>query len=214
MQLSGFAAGPYNTNTYVMRSETHAVVVDPGIHTEQPINKFLADHSLELEAIILTHGHLDHSRDAGDLARRHNAPVYIHEDDAFMLDKGAGIAPETRGLFGADNMLPVDDLRFFEDGATLNFAGEDFRIAHAPGHSPGSTLIIGQSFAFVGDVIFRGSIGRTDFANSDPEAMTRTLSGPVWQLDDALTLLPGHGPTTTMRVERTSNPFLVQLGLH
>lgn len=208
MQLSGFAAGPYQTNTYLLSNETHAVVVDPGMHALTRVVDFLDEKNLTLEAIVLTHGHLDHTRDAGDLARRFAVPVYIHVEDEFMLDSGQGLSDQTRMLFDASNMTPIDDLRYLVDGDTLSLLGEDLTIRHAPGHSPGSTLLIHEQFALVGDVIFRGSIGRTDLPHSDHAAMEKTLRGPVWDIADTVTLLPGHGPTTTMRAERMMNPFL------
>lgn len=212
MQLSGFAAGPYQTNTYLLYNDTHAVVVDPGMHAHDRVVDFLEGRSLALEAVVLTHGHLDHTRDAGDLAHRFNVPVWIHPDDEFMLDAGTGLSTQTRALFDADNMVAVDDLRHFADGETYTFLGHSFHLRHAPGHSPGSVLLVAEEFALVGDVVFRGSIGRTDLPFADPEVMDATLKGPVAQLDDGLQLLPGHGPTTTMRTERAHNPYLRGLG--
>lgn len=212
MNLSGFAAGPYKTNTYLLEHAGAVTVVDPGMHTHDRIIAHLHEHSLTLEAIILTHGHLDHTRDAGDLARRFNVPVYIHPEDAFMLQAGKGGTPQTRALFDAEHMTPIEDLRLLVPGEKVTFGGREFKVFHAPGHSPGSVLLVAEDFALVGDVIFRGSVGRTDLAFADPAAMEATLRGPVWGLADELTLLPGHGPTTTMRAERVSNPFLTSLG--
>lgn len=213
MQLSGFAAGPYRTNTYLLVGEQRAVVVDPGMHTHDRVVDTLREQNLSLEAIVLTHGHLDHTRDAGDLARRFQVPVYIHDADAFMLDKGEGVSAQSRVVFDADHMTPIDDVRSLIDGETLTLVGETLTIRHAPGHSPGSVLLVHDEFCLTGDVVFRGSIGRTDLAHSDHEAMVASLKGPVAELDDALALLPGHGPTTTMRAERTTNPFLTELGI-
>lgn len=213
MQLSGFAAGPYRTNTYLLVGEGHAVVVDPGMHTYDRVVDTLAEQNIALEAIVLTHGHLDHTRDAGDLARRFQVPVYIHEDDEFMLHRGEGVSEQSRVVFDADNMTPIADIRHLVDGAEVTLAGETFLIRHAPGHSPGSVLLVHEEFCVTGDVVFRGSIGRTDLPHSDHAAMLASLRGPVAELSDALALLPGHGPTTTMRAERTTNPFLTELGL-
>ena len=97
----------------------------------------------------------------------------------------------------------------------MTFAGMDFRIVHAPGHSPGSCLLIAaadEQVVFAGDVLFAGSIGRTDLPLGDPAAMDRTLAGPVWDLDDVLTVLPGHGPATTVAQERATNPYLSAAG--
>ncbi len=210
MDIYGFAAGPYQANTYIIAHAGHAVVVDPGMHAKKRVDSILADHDLVLDAIVLTHGHIDHTREAGEIAFQYRVAVYIHPADKPMLDKGKGMSEQTRILFDAQNMLPIADIRSL-DGDSLDLIGHKFLLRHAPGHSPGCVLIIGSEFAFTGDVIFRGAIGRTDLAGSDPTAMELSLAGPVWQLDDSLTLLPGHGPTTTMRAERATNPFLANL---
>lgn len=212
MNIAGFASGPYKTNCYVAVNESRALVVDPGMHAHAKVTAILEREGAELEAILLTHGHIDHTRDAGSLAAQFNVPVYIHPDDEFMLDAGEGVSQESQVLFDAAHMTPISDLRHLADGATLQLAGTTLRVAHAPGHSPGSTLLIHDEIVFTGDVLFRGTIGRTDFALSDPAAMSRSLAGPVGDLDDALAVLPGHGPTTTMRMERTTNPYLVHVG--
>lgn len=203
MRLSGFAAGPYKTNTYVLISDSSCVVVDPGMHSHDRVMAL----GLAVEAVVLTHGHIDHTRDAGDFG----VPVWIHEADAFMLDAGRGVPEQSRALFDAENMTRIDGLRPLIDGAQLSFFGETFTVRHAPGHSPGSCLLVHEEFALTGDVLFRGSIGRTDLPFSDPAAMDASLRGPVRELPDSLAILPGHGPTSTMRAERSSNPFLAAL---
>jgi len=211
MQLYGFAAGPYQTNCYLLAGDGSAVVIDPGMHTHDRVVDLLEEHGLELEAVVLTHGHIDHTRDAGQLARRFSVPVYIHPADAFMLEGGEGVSPQSQILFDAANMTPVSDLRSLQDGQRVTLAGVDTLVRHAPGHSPGSVLLIADEFAFTGDVLFQGSIGRTDLPHSDPAAMDASLRGPVWELADALQLLPGHGGVTSMRAERSGNPFLRNL---
>ena len=109
-------------------------------------------------------------------------------------------------------MLPIKDIRHLHDGRQLKLIGLEFDVYHCPGHSPGSTVIVAEDFALTGDVLFKGSIGRSDFENSDAEAMDDSLRKLLKVLDDKLTLLPGHGPTTTMRAERKTNGFLLQLG--
>lgn len=218
MEIYGFGAGPYQTNTYVIAADAaeesgkkRAFVVDPGMHAAARVKDIAAEQNLEFEAIVLTHGHVDHTREAGDLAQELGIPVYIHSEDAFFLDAAKGMSEQSRVLFAADQMLPIKDLRDL-DGDTLELIGETFTLRHAPGHSPGCVMIIAEEFAITGDVLFKGSIGRTDLFGSDPQKMQESLRGPVWELDDKLTLLPGHGPTTTMRAERATNPFLVNLG--
>lgn len=210
LSISVAAAGPFRTNTYFLRRGDRAVVVDPGMHAADYVTKFLDEQNLTCDAIVLSHGHIDHFRDAGALQQRLDVPVYIHADDEFMLPAADGLPPEMKQLFDVPSMTPVDSPKHLVAGETLPLLGADFVIHHAPGHSPGSVLMVAakEGLALVGDVIFRGSIGRTDLPASDPAAMQETLAGPVWALDDSLDLLPGHGPRTTMAHERATNPFL------
>lgn len=206
MQLAGFVVGPYQTNCYVVINPEagEGFVVDPGMGAASQVRELFAQHHARLSAVVLTHGHLDHIRDAAELG----VEVFIHPDDAFMLDAGGGLPEHSRLLFDASSMAAPDTITHLHHGETIALAGYEFTVQHASGHSPGSVLLVADELVFSGDVLFRGSIGRTDLAYSDPEAMTESLRGPVWDLDDSLAVLPGHGPTTTMRAERATNPFL------
>ena len=212
MQILGFGAGPYKTNTYIVEHENRAFVVDPGMHAMNKVIELSEKHGFALEAIVLSHGHLDHTREAGDLAKRLNLPVYIHPDDEFMLVDGRGVSPQSQVLFDAASMIPIDDVRHLEREEKLQLIGLEFDVYHCPGHSPGCVVIVAEDFALTGDVLFKGSIGRTDLQHSDPKQMDSSLRSLLEILDDRLTLLPGHGPTTTMRAERKTNGFLLNLG--
>lgn len=207
-EIYGFAAGPYKTNTYVVANGSQAFIVDPGMHTREKLEQLAREKSLEFKAVVLTHGHIDHTRDAAEF----DLPVYIHPDDAFMLMDGSGVSPESQMLFAAASMKQVADRRDLIGGETLRLVGLEFDLLHAPGHSPGCVILVAEGIALTGDVLFKGSIGRTDLPHSDHGAMQRSLRGPVWGLDDSLAILPGHGPTTTMRRERATNPFLRAAG--
>ena len=207
MEIYGFTAGPFQTNTYVIAEGRRAFIVDPGMDAMEKV----LEHDLDYEAIVLTHGHIDHTRDAGSLVEELDIPVYIHPADRFMLDSGEGVSPQAQELFDAAHMTPITDLRELQDGETLELIGHTFALKHAPGHSPGCVMIVAEDFALTGDVLFAGAIGRTDLPHSDPNAMQKSLAGPVWSLPDNLDILPGHGPTTTMRKERATNPFFATL---
>lgn len=208
MEILGFAAGPYKTNCYLIVGDGEVAIIDPGMHSYDDLVEYIIGNDLRVDKIVLTHGHIDHTRDAGTVSKRFTAPVYIHPDDAFFLEAYKGSGSKTANLFDADNMVSPTDLHDLSDGEVITLAGNDFRLAHAPGHSPGCTLLIGEDYCFAGDVLFKGSIGRTDFEFADEEIMNRSLRTVVMQLDDSLQILPGHGPTTTMRAERMGNPFL------
>lgn len=205
MQVTGFAAGPFQTNCYILVDErtAEAAVVDPGFGAHAGVEKFCAEQALTVTAVVLTHGHIDHIRDAGMF----EVETFIHADDAFMLDPDA--VPEwLRTPFDSATMKPPARVTRVSDGERVTVAGEDFTVRHAPGHSPGSALWVAADFALTGDVLFQGSIGRTDLPYSDDAAMQSSLKGPVWALEDRLPILPGHGPTSTMAHERATNPYL------
>ena len=219
MQIAGFTAGPFGTNTYVViasadsasGSKPEAFVIDPGKDSHAQVMKIVEDAGAELVAVVLTHGHIDHTRDCAEFG----VPVCIHPDDEVMLDPQWGAPGDFGRIFEVDSMKQPEDLRHLTAGETMTFSGMDFRIVHAPGHSPGSCLLIAaadEQVIFAGDVLFAGSIGRTDRPLGDPAAMDRTLAGPVWDLDDELTVLPGHGPATTVAQERATNPYLSAAG--
>ncbi len=208
MEIFGFPAGPYQTNCFVAVHDSKATVIDPGMHAAKQLVEYFTENGIELEQIVLTHGHIDHTRDAGTLAARYGVPVYIHQADAFMLECGEGVSRESQILFDAENMTPIKDLRFFSDEDRIEIGGEEFVVKHAPGHSPGCVMIAGEEIVFSGDVLFQGSIGRTDLPNSSHSDMMKSLQKQVMGLSDDLQVLPGHGPMTTVRAEKRGNPFL------
>lgn len=209
MDILRCVTGPYATNCYILADGTSATIIDPGLGASALVESYISENSgVVLRDIVLTHGHLDHTCEAAAVARRYGAVVRIHQADAFMLDHGAGLPLEMRNLFHADHMEEPDSLEFLADGDTLDLAGTSFQVRHAPGHSPGCVMLVGDEMVLSGDVLFRGSVGRVDLPFSDPEAMAVSLKEVVYPLDDALVVLPGHGDSTTMLHEKQYNPFL------
>ena len=206
MRIAGFAAGPFQTNCYVVSNGDRAFVIDPGLGAHEAVSQLVQEQGLTVEAVVLTHGHIDHIRDAAAFG----VETFIHPADAFMLLRGEGVSEQARQLYDASAMPPIDNPTHIEDGQTLQVAGVELRVVHAPGHSPGCVMLVADGVVFSGDVLFRGSIGRTDLPDSDPEQMRESLRGPVWELDDELQVLPGHGPATTVAQERATNPYLRQ----
>jgi glyoxylase-like metal-dependent hydrolase (beta-lactamase superfamily II) len=205
MQLDLFDRNPFGTNCWIVSQDggDEAVVVDPGFEVGG-IRDALRRAGKRPAAILLTHAHLDHASEAGDLAGD-DVPVFVHPADAVAFEDLERWNP------GFDNpLVPVKDLRTVEDGEVLSLAGLSFAVHHTPGHTPGhSSFAVERSLAG-GDLVFAGSIGRSDFPNSSPADMERSLRW-ILTLDDAIEILPGHGPTTSVGVERTSNPFLAGL---
>ena len=206
MRIAGFAAGPFQTNCYVVSNGDRAFVIDPGLGAHEAVSQLVQEQGLTVEAVVLTHGHIDHIRDAAAFG----VETFIHPADAFMLLRGEGVSEQARQLYDASAMPPIDNPTHIEDGQTLTVAGVELRVVHAPGHSPGCVMLVADGVVFSGDVLFRGSIGRTDLPDSDPEQMRESLRGPVWDLDDELQVLPGHGPATMVAQERATNPYLRQ----
>jgi glyoxylase-like metal-dependent hydrolase (beta-lactamase superfamily II) len=197
--------GPFQTNCYIVShgDSKQALIIDPGDAPDLVLAK-LRNSNLLPHSVVLTHGHIDHINAAAAFAAQ-NIPVLIHSADAAMLtDLGASGA----AWFG----LPQNTCQpggFLEDGGELDIwqGALIFRIMHTPGHSPGSICLVSKDVAFVGDLIFAGSIGRSDLPGGDPEVMTQSLL-KFMQLPDTIALYPGHGPATTIGDERISNPFL------
>jgi len=209
MYLDVFDRNPYGTNCWLIASDDadEAVVVDPGFEPDA-VRALLDATGKRPAAVLLTHAHVDHAMEAGAFAGA-DLPVYIHPADALAYDDPDGWA---RG--SGTPLTPATDLRTFEDGDVLRLGGGvTVRVLHTPGHTPGSCCfeVEGDALLFSGDLVFAGSIGRSDFANSDPDAMRRSLERFL-TLPDVLEVLPGHGPRTTVARERTSNPFLVGIG--
>jgi hydroxyacylglutathione hydrolase len=225
--IASFPTGPWQTNTYVVAAApgSECVVIDPGLGAENGVRELVAEHRLKPVAVMLTHGHLDHMFSVTPLCRSHQAVCWVHPADRGLLaDPLAAMGAETRALLarlapGHSGFVEPDEVRELADSATVDVAGIDFRATHAPGHTPGSTMYqthAGQtpdtdSVVFSGDVLFAGSIGRTDLPGGDLGEMLESLRTRVLPLPDAVVVLPGHGPSTTMAAERATNPYLRQL---
>jgi glyoxylase-like metal-dependent hydrolase (beta-lactamase superfamily II) len=203
MDLDLFDRNPFGTNCWLLAPESsdEAVVVDPGFEPEE-VRSILSRAGRRAGAVVLTHAHADHAGSAGELAEE--LPVWVHTADALAFED-----PERWGPGYARELGAVKDLRTFDDGDVLRIAGLRLTAIHTPGHTPGSAcfLVEGEGAVLSGDLVFAGTIGRSDFSNSDPEAMRRSLERFL-DLPDELLVLPGHGPRTTVASERVSNPFL------
>ncbi len=231
MLVSGFPSAVFGTNCYVLATGAGqgCVVVDPGIDVLTDLSGVLREHRLRPEAVLLTHGHVDHTYSVTPVCGAHGVAAYIHRDDRTRLVDplaefaSSGLLDMLQQQFGrAASWAEPDDVVEIDDGATLEVAGLRLDVIHAPGHTEGSVMFAlpevpdgapaGLSRTLVtGDVLFAGSIGRTDLPGGDHQAMLGSLRDRVLPQPDDTYVLPGHGGSTTIGRERTSNPFLREL---
>jgi len=229
--LASFAAGALAANCYVagVSDRSECVVIDPGMDAVGPLGDVLDEHGLRPALVLLTHGHFDHIASAAEVCHSYDVPCYLGPADrAWLADPLSALTPDfaplvTNYLAGRTMKVPEHfaEPQTGADGVVrLQAAGLTFELLPAPGHTPGSTLYrtfyrdAGTSYdlLFTGDVLFEGSVGRTDLPGGDPAAMDRTLRSSLSRLPDETVVLPGHGARTTIGRERSTNPFLRRLG--
>lgn len=208
MQILTFEDGPFAQNTYLVLCSDgiSAVLIDAGAGTGKALDRVEAE-GRTLEAILLTHAHLDHIDGLAEAKRRASAPTYLHPADRVVFDHGKASAT----MYGLPFETPPPPDHPIAEGETFSFGGDEFDVRFAPGHAPGHVIFVARSepVAFVGDVVFAGSIGRTDLPGGDLKTLMESIRGQVLTLPDGTRLLPGHGPETTVEWERRHNPFLV-----
>jgi glyoxylase-like metal-dependent hydrolase (beta-lactamase superfamily II) len=196
-------------------------VVDPGKDAAPGVAEVVREHHLKPVAVLLSHGHIDHMWSVAPVAGSYDATAWIHPRDRHLLsDPMAGISPETAGMLlgGRYEFAEPDDVAELADLQTLELAGLRFTVDHTPGHTQGSVTFrtpygdndVSQVM-FSGDLLFAGSIGRTDLPGGDHPTMLRTLRDKVLPLPDDVAVLPGHGEQTSIGRERATNPFLLDL---
>lgn len=210
IEVRTFTAPGFGQNAYVVwrRDQNRAIVIDPGGEAAA-MASFLDSEGLELEAILLTHAHVDHVEGVAELVARTGAPVYLHPADRALY----GRAAEQALFFGMRIQPPPPADRELVHGETLELGGLRIEVRHSPGHASGHVIfhVPDAGVAFVGDVVFQGSIGRTDLPGGDFEELMRSIREQVLTLPDDTVLYPGHGPETTVAHERVSNPFLIPI---
>lgn len=203
--VRSYIGGPFAENAYLVScAATGAgIIVDPGGGTPHLLADMRA-HDVRVEAIVLTHAHVDHVEGLAMAKRATGVPIYLHPADGPLY----AAAPMQAQMFGLrmDPLPPVDHP--LEAGDVVRFGECALDVRFAPGHAPGHVILVGDGVALVGDVIFNGSIGRTDLPGGDLATLMRSIREQVMTLPDATTLHTGHGPDTTVGHERVSNPFL------
>ena len=200
MIILSLAVGMIQANCYIVGCEQtkEAVVIDPGGEAKR-ILAGLQKHGLKLKYIINTHGHFDHVGANKALKDLTGAPIFIHREDAPMLSHGAG-------MWGMGSQTSKAD-QFIKDGDRIAFGQITLEVIHTPGHSPGGISLYTPKVLFVGDTLFAGSIGRTDFPGGDYDLLISCVRKRLFVLGDEVKVYPGHGPDTTIGYERKHNPF-------
>jgi glyoxylase-like metal-dependent hydrolase (beta-lactamase superfamily II) len=181
-------------------------VIDPGGDLERVLAE-VESHHVELEKILLTHAHIDHAGATAELARRFSLPIEgPHEDDRFWIEQ----LPQQGAMFGLGSAESFEPTRWLRQGDTVSVGDVHFEVRHCPGHTPGHVVFYDPDarLAFVGDVLFAGSIGRTDFPRGDHATLIRSIRENLFPLGDDVRFVPGHGPMSTFGQERQSNPFV------
>jgi hydroxyacylglutathione hydrolase len=227
--VAGFPAKAFDTNCYVVAPGPgeRCIVVDPGMGVVDQLDAVLAEHHLQPAAVLLTHGHFDHTFSVAPVCGARDIPAYIHPADRELLaDPAKGLSLDTVAMFGGRlQWTEPADVAELPDGGTISVAGLEITVDHAPGHTRGSVLfrlpgggvmlnrrpLAGDEVCLSGDVLFAGSIGRTDLPGGDHATMMVSLREKILPLADATAVLPGHGPVTTIGRERMTNPFLLEL---
>jgi hydroxyacylglutathione hydrolase len=219
--VAGFPAGSFAANCYLVAAAPgeQCLIIDPGQDAAAGIEGITERYRLQPAAVLLTHGHVDHIWSVAPVCGARNIPAYIHPDDRALLSdpaRGLGLRPGQQ-LFAGLTFTEPDDVRELTDAAVLDLAGVQVTVDHAPGHTPGSvTFRLPAAGAepgtlFSGDLLFAGSIGRTDLPGGDHATILDSLARVCLPLPDETSVLAGHGPQTTIGTERRSNPFLAGL---
>ncbi|MDP9183187.1 MAG: MBL fold metallo-hydrolase [Actinomycetota bacterium] len=215
MFVRGFPAAAFDTNCWVVApgEGEQCVVIDPGIGVEDDLDTVLREHRLQPVAVLLTHGHLDHTFSVTPVCGAKEIPAWIHPADRELLaDPIKGLSPESRTMFGGRlQWTEPSDVQLLDPAVPLTLAGLDFVVDFAPGHTPGSVVFEAETTLFSGDVLFAGSIGRTDLPGGSWEQMQESLARVILTRDDETAVHTGHGASTTIGRERRTNPFLRDL---
>ncbi len=201
MEIKVYEITPFLVNTYILISEGEAIVIDPGEANPKLIKDL---ETLEVKAVINTHCHIDHCGGNFGVCRATGAPLLVHPESKILL--------QTLGqqalMFGVPVQSSPPPDGYLQEGDEIKVGDIVLKVLYTPGHAPGHISLVGDGITFVGDVLFQGSIGRTDLPGGDYETLLSSIKEKLFFLPDNTVVYPGHGPTTTIGAERTDNPFV------
>jgi glyoxylase-like metal-dependent hydrolase (beta-lactamase superfamily II) len=202
VKLKSFALTPFYTNCYVLKDGGEALVIDPG----EAAPELLAEIAgCKVVMIVNTHCHCDHAGGNAGMVEATGAPLAMHRAELPLLHT----LEQQGAMFGVPFPPSPDPDRFLEEGDLIQVGAVSLKVRYAPGHSPGHIVLIGDGFAFVGDDLFAGSIGRTDLPGGSHDQLLDSIRTKLMTLPDETQVYSGHGPSTTIGIERATNPFLV-----
>lgn len=211
MEIQRFTFNPFQTNAYVWSSDGEAVIIDPSCMTADEIGAveaYVDEHELKVRHLLLTHAHIDHIFGCAHFVQAFGMSFQMHREDEPLLSK----AEEQARMFGVAIDLPPPTSHFLQADDVVEFGQTRLAVLHTPGHSPGSISFYDENTRSVvsGDVLFQGSVGRTDLWRGSLPVLMRSIFGTLLPLGDEVRVYPGHGPETTIGHERESNPFLTR----
>lgn len=204
MEILSFVTTPFMENCFVVKDEGEALVIDPGEATPE-VMEAIADSTVR--TLVNTHGHIDHVGGNAQVVEATGAELICHRDAAPMLEHVA----EQGSMFGIQVAQSPPPARFLEEGDTVEVGSVKLSVVYVPGHAPGHIALVGEGFIIGGDVLFAGSIGRTDLPGGDFELLMRSIRDNFLTLPDDTIVYCGHGPSTTIGTERKTNPFLASI---
>lgn len=209
LQIQSFVFNPFSENTYVVfNDEKQAFIIDPGNFAEKEtevLNKFIEEKELKIQNILLTHAHIDHVLGLQKMYDLYKVPVLMHEVEKEILDRN----PMDANRFGFFFKPFEGEISYVKENDKVSLGNDEFKILHVPGHSPGSIAFHSENQKFVisGDVLFEGSIGRTDLYKGNSEELLKSISEKLFTLDEETQVFNGHGNPTTIGFEKSYNPF-------
>ncbi len=213
MTIHHFEYGPVDTIGYIIHDgdSSPALIIDAPMNSAEEMVSYIQRHALSPVALVLTHGHWDHTGNAASICRQLGIPAWIHKQDNHMMEHPRELLfdlPFEPESYSAD--------RFLDDGENISLGDLACTVLHVPGHTPGHVVIHfpEEGVVFAGDVLFMGSVGRTDLPGGDYETLMRSISSKLLSLPGDTKVLPGHGPPTTIAREIQSNPFIINYREH